>query len=231
MDGETTTVLSRQFAIASGGLKSTRLLLQVQRRRPSLAGGPGGPLGRYYAGHLNGCIADIALTSPADFAHLDFRLDTDGTFVRRRLTLSSDVQRQQHLLNIAFYLGNPPFHDHRYGSGTLSGLFLALHLPLLGRLLARPETKEQNPGSGWSSYRRHLSNIMRQPFRTASNLGRILWRRLFSTPRLGVFVVPNERGVYALRYHAEQTCRPENRVALSGRRSTDGLPTRSARPG
>ena len=97
--------------------------------------------------------------------------------------------------------------------------------------MARPETREHNRTSGWNSHRRHLSNIARQPFRTASNLARIFWRRLFSTQRMSVFVVPNERGVYALRYHAEQTCRPENRVALSGRRSTDGLPTRSARPG
>lgn len=222
--GQTTTVRARQFAIAGGGLKTTRLLLQVQRRWPSLAGGPGGPLGRYYTGHINGSIADITLESAEDFALLDFRRDADGTFVRRRLTLSANVQREQKLLNTAFYLGNPPFHDHRHRNGTLSALFFVMHVPVLGGLVARPETRQHNQGSGWRSYPQHLRNIARQPLRTAGNLARIIWRRHFANPTFGVFVVPNERGVYALRYHAEQICRPQNRVTLNGHRSNDGLP-------
>ena len=222
--GQEAIVTARHFVLAGGGLKTTRLLLQVQKRHPSSAGGPDGPLGRCYAGHLNGTIADVRLTSADEFTRLDFRRDADGTFVRRRLTLSPETQRDERLLNIAFYLGNPPFHDHRHRSGTLSALFLAMHLPVLGRRAARPETREHNRTSGWAGSGRHLRNIARQPLRTVTDLGRIAWRRLCSRPRLAVFVVPNRTGVYALRYHAEQTCRPENRITLGDHPSSDGLP-------
>jgi choline dehydrogenase-like flavoprotein len=223
-NGQEFIVTARHFVLAGGGLKTTRLLLQLQHRQPSSVGVADGPLGRYYAGHLNGTIADVRLTSARDFIDLDFRRDADGTFVRRRLTLSPEVQSDEQLLNIAFYLGNPPFHDHRHRNGTLSALFFAMHLPLLGRRVARPETREHNRVFGWANYGQHLRNILRQPLRTVAGLSRIFWRRLCSHPRLAVFVVPNDTGVYALLYHAEQTCRPENRITLSGQGSNDGLP-------
>jgi choline dehydrogenase-like flavoprotein len=223
-NGAEHAVAARRFVLAGGGLRTTRLLLQVQRRQPSIAGGPDGPLGRYYAGHLNGTIADVRLTSAQYFADLDFRRDSDGTFVRRRLTLTPDVQRDEQLLNIAFYLGNPPFGDPRHRSGTLSALFFAMHLPWVGRRIARPETREHNRALGWANCRRHLLNIARQPLGTLTGLGRILWRRFFSTPRLPVFVARNPSGVYALRFHAEQTCRPENRITLRPDRQADNLP-------
>jgi choline dehydrogenase-like flavoprotein len=221
--GASVPIRARQFAIACGGLKTTRLLLHMQRRRPSLLGGPSGPLGRNYAGHLTGSIADIVLTSAEAFRPLGLRLDADGTYVRRRFTIAAVAQREQHLLNTAFYLSNPPFHDHRHGSGALSALFLAMRVPLLGERLALRETRERNRGLGWRSYVHHLRNIGRRPLRTAGDLTPIIRRRLFSAQRMSVFVVPNERGVYALRYHAEQTCRPDNRVYLNDRESADGL--------
>jgi choline dehydrogenase-like flavoprotein len=221
-NGNDHSVAARRFVLACGGLRTTRLLLEVQRRQPSIAGGAGGPLGRYYAGHLNGTIADVRLTSAEDFAHLDLRRDADGTFVRRRLTLAPEIQHDEQLLNIAFYLGNPPFGDARHRSGTLSALFFAMHLPWVGRRIARPETRDHNDEFGWANSCQHLLNIVRQPLVTVAGLGRILWRRLFSTPRLHVFVACNPSGVYALRFHAEQTCRPENRITLSQHRSPDG---------
>jgi len=223
-NGQDHAVAARRFVLSGGGLRTTRLLLQVQQRQPFLPGDGNGPLGRYYAGHLNGTIADVLLTSPRDFNDLDFRRDADGTFVRRRFTLTPEAQRDEHLLNIAFYLGNPPFHDFRHRSGTLSALFFVMHLPWVGRRIARPETREHNREFGWANSGQHLLNIARQPIGTLAGLGRILWRRLVSSPRLHVFVASNPRGVYALRYHAEQTCRPENRISLSEDRSADGLP-------
>ena len=189
--GQEAIVTARHFVLAGGGLKTTRLLLQVQHRHPSSAGGPDGPLGRCYAGHLNGTIADVRLTSADDFTRLDFRRDADGTFVRRRLTLSPETQRDERLLNIAFYLGNPPFHDHRHRNGTLSALFFAMHLPVLGRRAARPETREHNRTSGWAGSARTSATSLGSRSAPSRTSVASLWRRLCSRPRLAVFVVPN----------------------------------------
>ena len=222
-EGEAFSVRSRNYALACGGLKTTRLLLNVQQRTPTAFGGVDGALGRYYAGHLTGSIADLHLTSPADFADLDFQRDRDGTDTRRRFTLSPQAQRDDEILNTAFYAGNPPFSDHHHGSGALSALFLALAAPLVGRRLAPEETRVHNVEGSDPRYARHLLNIVRRPLRTARDLLVVVRRRLLSTPRRRVFVVPNERGVYALRYHAEQAPQPANRVSLNDDVGADGL--------
>src|SRR5450830_289113 len=62
------TVRAQHFVLAGGGLETTRLLLAVQQQHtqlPALFGGPDGPLGRYYMGHIFGSIASIVLTRPA----------------------------------------------------------------------------------------------------------------------------------------------------------------------
>ena len=68
-----------QVVLAAGGNESTRLLLAEQRRQPGLFGGPDGPLGRFYMGHVVGRIADIAFESQALHDGLDFHV------ARRRL--------------------------------------------------------------------------------------------------------------------------------------------------
>ena len=50
--------------LAAGGNESTRLLLAEQRRRPALFGGPDGPLGRFYMGHVNGTDRRHRLREP-----------------------------------------------------------------------------------------------------------------------------------------------------------------------
>ena len=222
--GRTVAVSAARFAVAAGGLKTTRLLLELRRRHPRLLGGTDGPLGRGYAGHLTGSIADLVLSSPDDFGRFDLQPDPDGCYVRRRLTIGDAAQRDQQLLNTAFYLGNLPFSDFRHGNGALSALFLALRTPVVGARLARRDTRENNVLSGWPDYARHLRNVGRRPLRTAHDLAAIVRRRVLARSPMKVFVVPSRQGTYALRYHAEQTCRPENRVYLEDAPPGGGAP-------
>ena len=57
-------------------------------------GAQGGPLGRFYMGHVNGQIADLALESQALDAGLDFLEDGHGSYVRRRLVPSEATQER-----------------------------------------------------------------------------------------------------------------------------------------
>ena len=119
----TVHIAPRRIVLACGGLETTRLLLRAQQQRPSLFGGHDGPLGRGYMGHASGKIADLVLADPATATTYDFFVD-DGVYARRRFTLKPEAQARDRVLNIAFWIDNPPFHQsgHRNGVCRSSGL-------------------------------------------------------------------------------------------------------------
>lgn len=217
-------VKAEDFVLACGGLETTRLLLAVQRRRPTLFGGASGDLGRYYMGHLTGSIANIELENPAMFRDLDFRRDEGGTFVRRRFTISSSAQRAHRLLNTSFYLGNPSVWDHRHGSATLSLFWLVLNLPGLGRITGRSLTLDRHRGPRSGAWRRHVRNVLRRPGRAVVEIVQMAYLRFLAAVRRSVYVVRSADGVYALRYHAEQVPNADSRVWLSESTGEDDLP-------
>ena len=92
-----------RVVLAAGGNASTRLLLLEQEREPARFGGAGGPLGRFYMGHLSGQIADVVFENRALHDALDYHVDAHGSYVRRRLvpaeaTQEADAPRQRRLL-------------------------------------------------------------------------------------------------------------------------------------
>lgn len=213
-----------QYALACGGLGTTRLMLHLQKAAPELFGGLSGVLGRYYTGHLTGSIATVVLDRPEDVRDWDFQQDDDGTFVRRRFALSQAEQHRRRVLNTAFYLGNLPFADAGHGSGGLSLLYLAMRAPVLGAKLVQRETRRINAGSAPGDLVRHLQNVLRHPVRAVVDVAGLVRLRFLASPRRSVFVLHTERGSYALRYHAEQVPRRENRVLLNGGTAPDGMP-------
>jgi choline dehydrogenase-like flavoprotein len=220
--GRDHVVAARTYVLACGGLATSRLLLIAQRAQPGLCGGPAGALGRYYMGHLTGSIAAVVLADPKDFH--DWRLvrDTDGTFVRRRFTLSEEAQTRARLLNTSFFLGNLPFADARHANGTLSLFFLALSVPGLGRLLVGADTRRRQLGDPPHDWWAHLRTMKRRPLRLLRDLWTILRIRFLSAARPQV-ALWSDTGYYALHYHAEQAPNPASRVALGDEDGADGL--------
>jgi len=221
------TVRAQHFVLAGGGLETTRLLLAVQQQHtqlPALFGGPDGPLGRYYMGHIFGSIASIVLTRPDDFRELDFSLDSSATYVRRRFTLSPQAQRAAQLLNTSFFADNPAFHDQRHRNATLSMVFLALSIPALGRRMISEAIRLRHLGPPPYHYGAHLCNILRRPWQAAADIFTILRLRYWSPVRKPGFVLRNQGGTYALNYHAEQIPNPDSRVRLTQERDALGMP-------
>jgi choline dehydrogenase-like flavoprotein len=212
-----------RYVVAAGGLETPRLLLIAQSERPSLFGGPQGALGRYYVGHLSGKIADIELASAADVDALDYFVD-GGCYARRRLTVSADAQRREGLLNAAFWLDNPPFHDPGHHSALLSAVWLALAFEPLGARLASPSVRRSHLGGQRGVLSHHLANVLSNPAATAIDLARIVQRRYFASLRQPGFLVKNKHRRYALHYHAEQAPNAESRLTLSGARDALGRP-------
>jgi choline dehydrogenase-like flavoprotein len=215
---------ARTFVVACGGIETTRILLAHQRNWPTAFGGKDGPLGRYYMGHLSGKIAGFTLRRPDDASWFDFHRAPDGNYIRRRILLGADTQRRQRLLNCAFWLDNPPFHNADHGNPLLSSVFLALAAVPIGRVLVPEAVRLGHIGTPPRAYGRHLLNIFRGPHLVISGAADIVRERfLADTPRPG-FLVRNRGGRYAIHYHAEQLPNLQSRIRLADDPGAGPLP-------
>jgi hypothetical protein len=212
------TVRAHRYVLACGGLETLRLLLTAQMQRPALFGPS---LGVGYMGHISGKIADLQLREPASVGQHDFFLE-DGAFARRRFTLTNDAQLREGVLNTAFWIDNPPFHNAEHRSGILSAVWLALASPLGSRLLS-PGVRLSHLGPKPHRPFKHLANILGQPFSTLGTIVEILQAR-YGRPRKPGFLIRNSAGRYALHYHAEQAPNVESKVALSNEQDANGSP-------
>lgn len=205
------------YVIACGGLRSTALLLGIQRRHPAAFGSADGPLGRFYMGHLTGEIATIVLDRAEDARHLLYRLDRDGTPTQRRLRPRDALQRSAALLNTAFTLRSPPLTDSLHGNGALSIAYLASRIPSLRNLFASQRFRKEGMQAIDGRLASHLANVLKHPGATALDSARLLSQaRVEKLP----LILLNRGGRYSLRYHSEQAPNPDSRVWLGSQAKT-----------
>lgn len=222
-DGNRCTVPVRWLVLACGGLEATRLLLSWQREQPERFGGPDGPLGRTYMGHLIGEVADIVFSSAAAEAAYDFFLDGHGSYARRRMIPSDSLQRERALPNLCFWPVVPPSGDPRHGSAVLSMILLALSFEPLGRRVIAEAIRKRHVPEGLDRWP-HVVNVLRGLPATAAFMPGFLYRRYLSPMRLPGFFVRNRARTYGLSYHAEHLPNPSSRVTLSRDSDRFGLP-------
>lgn len=214
----------RRVILAGGGNASTRLLLLEQARAPGLYGGAGGPLGRFYMGHLSGQISDIVFDDARLHDALDYHVDAHGSYVRRRLVPSEATQAAEGLTNVAFWPVVPRIADAAHRSGPLSAVFLALSVAPLGRRLIAEPVRLKHVGH--PPYRRgtHAMNVVRDLPRTLGFAPAFLWRNRVARMRLPGFFLQNRARRYGLEYHAEQLPDPDSRLTLAEDRDRLGQP-------
>lgn len=215
-------VRARVFVIAAGGVESTRLILNSLQDPQGLKLESPQFVGRYYMGHPSGKIADIELSG--DSSQTLYGFETDGdTYVRRRITFYPDVLLNEKLLNIAFWLDNPPLSDWRHGSGVLSAAYLALTAPLIGHFLAPAAIRKRIAGETGTQRMRHLLNCLRSPLRTGLFCVRFVYQHYMAKPRLPGFFTYSSVNRYALHYHAEHAPNWHSTIALSNEADAHGL--------
>ena len=222
-DGASVSVPTRQLVLATGGLESTRLLLAEQRRVPSRFGGPDGPLGRYYMGHVVGEIADIVLANEAVDRLFDFYVDPHGSYVRRRFVPTAEAQRRHGLLNIALWPIVPPVSDAAHRDGFLSAIAVGLSIEPLGRRLIAEAIRKRHIPEGMARLP-HLANMLRDLPRTLVAVPHLLWNRYLARMPVPGFYKRNVARRYGLSYHSEQAPSRESRVRLSADADRTGLP-------
>lgn len=224
-NGQPLEVEAETFVLAGGGLGNARLLLAAQRAWPLKFGGLDGPLGRFYTGHLTGYLAKIRFHSPRFAEALRFHNDGAGALWRRRLAVSARSQLVHSIMNTAFWFDSFSVADPAHGSGVLSAAYLALaSLGLYRRL--ESGLAPSSPHSPNGDAHRHWANIRSDPSLVRNFLDVV---SDFLRNGLGkrVYALPNPQGAYLLRYHAEQSPDPDNRLSLTGGR--DGAPLPSGR--
>lgn len=216
-------IAAKTVVLACGGLETTRQLLVLQKKHPDLFGGPGGPLGRYYMGHLIGEVADIVFASDALAEAYDFHVDAHGSYARRRFVPSDKAQRDNALLNVSFWPVVPPVADARHRSGLLSMVCLAFAIKPLGRLVV-PEAIRKRHIPDRLAWGAHLVNILCDLPRTALGMAGFLVSRYVRRPPMPGFFFRNRVNRYGLSYHAEQSPQPDSRVRLSPEADRLGMP-------
>ena len=213
--------------LAAGGNASTRLLLLEQARAPRRYGGAGGPLGRFYMGHLSGEIADVVFLDRRLHDGLDYHVDAHGSYVRRRLWPAAATQAADGLANVAFWPVVPRIAGAEHRSGPLSAVFLALSVGPLGRRLIAEPVRLKHLGAPPWRRGAHLRNVLLDAPRTLGFAPAFLWKHKVAKMRLPGFFLRNRALRYGLEYHAEQLPDPSSRLGLGER--LDGLGQRRLR--
>ena len=212
---------ARNFVIVCGGLETARLLLNVQAKSPSLFGGRGGALGRYYMGHLSGKIARIEFSRPSQARIFNYRRD-EASISRRRITIVSAAQIGERVPNAEFYLDHPSIADPDHRVGALSAAFLALSVPILGRRFVSEPIRLMNLAKK-PRYLAHLRNILLDIPRTTAILLSLARQRFLGARVKSALFLFDVRGIYPLHYHAEQLPHRDSCVELADTRDRYGM--------
>jgi choline dehydrogenase-like flavoprotein len=232
--GRIVEVRARRYVLACGGLETTRLLLASAGPDGVATGNHSDHLGRWYMAHVEGVVAEACFDTPPRETIFAYERDTDGVYVRRRLSFARSFQHQEHLTNVIAWLLHPELADAAHGSGPLSLAYLALVSPL-GRFLAPDALRlamtgaERVPGAAYGdgprgSARAHLANLVRDAPETARFAASFGARRFLARGRRAPgFAVYRPANRYPLHFHGEHIPRRESRVTLSDDRDALGL--------
>jgi choline dehydrogenase-like flavoprotein len=218
------TIRAKYYVLANGGLEATRLLMHSDAVHKGGIGNHSNHLGRWYMAHVEGRVARMHLTTPADQTIHDHEKDPDGVYVRRRFTFAPEFQRDQRLSNAAIWIVNPEMGDATHGSGILSGVYLTLISPLgkymLAEAIRRAGTKTSRPGT----LRQHLANIVRDLVPAAGFAVSFVYARFLRRGRKAPgFFVRSASNVYPLHYHGEHLPHYDSHVELSPQRDALGV--------
>ncbi|MBY0262285.1 MAG: GMC family oxidoreductase, partial [Phycisphaerales bacterium] len=219
----TVRLSARRTVLASGGLNTTRLLLNSDRHHPGGIGNHSGLLGRFYTGHISGRIAEIRFSTPPDKTVFGFDRDAEGVYLRRRFSFTRECLHERRLSNIAVWLVNPDICDATHGNGVLSFAYLALISPLGPRLASEAIRKAAVKGDRKGSVAAHVLNMLRDLPRTAHFIPTFGYRRFLARRKVPGFFQFSRSNTYPIHYFAEQVPNPDSRVTLEGDRDELGM--------
>ena len=221
--GRPLLVLGQVYAVACGGVDTTRLLLASDGVQPEGIGGQSGHLGRFYMGHISGRVARVRFSTPPRKTVYGFDRDIDGTYLRRRFSFSAEFQKEKELTNVIGFLVNPDIADPDHRNGVLSFAYLALASPAGRFFVADALRKAALKSDQAGSVRAHLRNILFDPLRTLSFIPSFGYKRFLAHRKVPGFFQYSHSNQYLLHYHGEQVPNPYSRIELGIERDALGM--------
>lgn len=204
---------AKQFSIAAGAQETTRLLLKNTQIFQTLGFVPNA-LGKYYQSHISGKIASVKFYGDPKKTDFAFQMD-DEVYVRRRFQFTTDFLKSKNLLNSAYWLDNPLYHNPEHKNGAMSFMYLAMITPILGKKLAPPAIKHSVTKGKVNGLGKHFWNLLKDFPMSFWTPFSIFYKRYLPKRKLpGVFLY-NSQNTYALHFHSEQIPDANNRMYLA----------------
>ncbi|MDO9383490.1 MAG: GMC family oxidoreductase [Hyphomicrobiaceae bacterium] len=210
-------VTAGQYVLCSGGIETTRLLLNAMEDIPPWKR-MSSSLGRYYGCHYDVIFGELRINGKKPF--FGFQKTRDGVYARRKLQFSPQVQQEDGLLNSAFRLHFPPYADPSHGSGILSTIFLAKSI-----LPSEHQSILNHGGSKVAAPNRlaHLRNVIGDLPAVAGFGWDYIFKLKLAKRKLPYTLVNNRNGSYPIEFNSEQVPDAENRIELTHDRDSNGL--------
>ena len=220
--GRTLDVRARTWVIAGGGLESVRLLLA------SGLAGEHDLVGRFYMTHPVASVGRVVFRSPRPPHAVGFERTRDGVYCRRMLALTPEAQERHGLRNLSAVFWFPDPQDPEHGDPLLSAFSLVRTGLARASLDWRSRTLHagyrQNPELG-----RHTANVLRGLPEIAQFGAAWARDRWLAERPVPDFMTAGRAPFVRIRFDAEQSPDPENRVVLSRERDELGMPRLAVR--
>lgn len=205
--GKFLTVVGEQVVVAAGGLETARLLLASGIKDED-------QIGRNYMIHPIAELGRLEVAEPESVGHaIEITKSRDGVWVRRLLQLEDKVRREEGLLNLGFAIWYEEPRSPEHGDPLLSAFALARKALTMtggfkGTGMHRRYAELENPVA-------HVKNVVTGLPEVAAFGSRWVRDRILDSRTLPMFSRYSKRGIYRIRFDAEQSPNPENRVVLS----------------
>ncbi len=209
--------------LAAGGLDCARLLLASNRETPEGIGNEHDMVGRFYMTHPVAEIGKIVFRDPQRASAGRYLRTNDGVYCRRMIKVTEEVQRRDRLRNFAAALWYADPLDPEHGNGLLSAFALVRAGMARGGLDWKSAGVHARYG-GITGVPAHVRNVARDLPVVGRYAATWVARRWLARRSLPSFMVDHGVGPMRLRFDAEQSPEPENRVTLTRDRDHFGVP-------
>lgn len=206
-----------EVVLALGGLETARMLLV------SNIGNEHDQVGRNFMTHPIAVVGKVKLKDPASAKNTaEYVRSHDNVWVRRLLALQEDVRRKEGLLNMGVGIWYQDARDPQHGDPLLSAFALARKALTYTGGFKGTGMHRQYAESG--STAAHVRNLVKGAPSLVPFAYHWINDRYISKRTVPAFARLSPKGEYALRFDAEQSADPNNRVTLSNEVDAYGIP-------